>query len=89
MEVSGQFHAPAALLSGKEPPVPIQYEDVWTPEEESFALHHIILSLHLLSYPGSYVVKEIVVQVRGYKKFSCFHNPGWCILRHIVTCISD
>jgi hypothetical protein len=27
----GQFHAPAALLPGKEPSVPIGYEAVWAP----------------------------------------------------------
>jgi len=30
--VSGQIHAPAALLSGKEPLVPIEQEAVWAPE---------------------------------------------------------
>jgi hypothetical protein len=32
MEVYGQFHAPAALSSGKEPPIPIVYEAGWTAE---------------------------------------------------------
>jgi len=32
MELSGQLHAPAALPSGKEPAVPIQYEAWWAPE---------------------------------------------------------
>jgi hypothetical protein len=32
MEVSGQFHAPAASLPGKHPPVPIGQEAEWTPE---------------------------------------------------------
>jgi hypothetical protein len=32
MEVSCQFHAPAALPPGKEPPVPIGYEAGWAPE---------------------------------------------------------
>jgi hypothetical protein len=30
--MSGQLHAPAALPSGKEPPVPIGKEDGWAPE---------------------------------------------------------
>jgi len=32
MEVSGQLHAPATSLLGKEPPVPIQKETGWAPE---------------------------------------------------------
>jgi len=32
MEVSGQLHAPAALLSGKKPPVPIEQEAGWAPQ---------------------------------------------------------
>jgi hypothetical protein len=32
MEVSGQLHAPAALLPEEEPPVPIGYEAGWAPE---------------------------------------------------------
>jgi hypothetical protein len=32
MEVSGQLHAPAALLPGKETLTPIGYEAGWTPE---------------------------------------------------------
>jgi len=32
MEVSDQLHAPASLLSGKEPPVPIAEEAGWDPE---------------------------------------------------------
>jgi hypothetical protein len=32
LEVSGQLHVPAALSSGKEPPVSIVYEIGWTPE---------------------------------------------------------
>jgi hypothetical protein len=32
MEVSGQLHASAALLPGKEPPIPSGYEVGWTPE---------------------------------------------------------
>jgi hypothetical protein len=32
MEVSGQFHAPATLPPGKEPPVTIGYEAGWAPE---------------------------------------------------------
>jgi hypothetical protein len=32
MEVSGQLHAPAALLPGKMPPVPIEWEVGWIPE---------------------------------------------------------
>jgi len=32
MEVSGQLHAPSALLPGKEPLVPIGYEAEWDPE---------------------------------------------------------
>jgi hypothetical protein len=32
MEVSGQLHAPATLLLGKEPLVPVGYEAGWAPE---------------------------------------------------------
>jgi hypothetical protein len=32
MEASGQLHAPAALPSGKESPVPIGYEAGWAQE---------------------------------------------------------
>jgi hypothetical protein len=32
MEMSGQFHAPAALSPGKEPPVPIGQDAGWAPE---------------------------------------------------------
>jgi hypothetical protein len=32
MEVSGQLHAPVALLPGKEPLVPIGQEAGWAPE---------------------------------------------------------
>jgi hypothetical protein len=32
MEVSNQHRAPAALSSGKEPPVPIEQEAGWAPE---------------------------------------------------------
>jgi hypothetical protein len=32
MEVSGQFHAPVALLRGKSPPVPTGWEAGWVPE---------------------------------------------------------
>jgi len=32
MEMSGQFHASAALLPGKEPLVPIGYKAGWAPE---------------------------------------------------------
>jgi hypothetical protein len=32
LEASGQLHAPAALLPGKEPPIPIGYEVDWTSE---------------------------------------------------------
>jgi hypothetical protein len=32
MEVSFQLHAPAALLAGKEPLVPIGEEAAWAPE---------------------------------------------------------
>jgi hypothetical protein len=32
MEVIGQLHAQAALLPGKEPPVPMGLEAGWTPE---------------------------------------------------------
>jgi hypothetical protein len=32
MEVSGQLRASAALPTGREPPVPVGYEVVWTPE---------------------------------------------------------
>jgi hypothetical protein len=32
MEVSGQLHSPAALLPGKQPPIPIVYEAGWDPE---------------------------------------------------------
>jgi hypothetical protein len=32
MEASGQLHAPAALPSGKEPPVPMEQEAGWAPE---------------------------------------------------------
>jgi hypothetical protein len=32
MEVSGQLHAPAALDTEKEPPVPTGYEAGWVPE---------------------------------------------------------
>jgi hypothetical protein len=32
MEVSGQLQAPAALLPGKGPPVPIGQEAGWAPE---------------------------------------------------------
>jgi hypothetical protein len=32
MEVSDQLHAPAALLLGKEPPVPIVWEAGWAPK---------------------------------------------------------
>jgi hypothetical protein len=32
MEVSDHFHAPAALVPGKEPPVPIGKQTGWTPE---------------------------------------------------------
>jgi hypothetical protein len=32
MEVSGQFHDPAALPQGKEPPIPVGYEAGWAPE---------------------------------------------------------
>jgi hypothetical protein len=32
MEVSGQFHAPAALPSEKKPLLPIGKEDGWAPE---------------------------------------------------------
>jgi hypothetical protein len=31
LDVSGQLYAPAALPSGKEPPVPIGYEVGWVP----------------------------------------------------------
>jgi hypothetical protein len=33
MEVSGQLHAPVALLPEKEPPVPIGQEAVWISEQ--------------------------------------------------------
>jgi hypothetical protein len=32
LEVSGELHAPAALLPGKEPPAPIGQEAGWAPE---------------------------------------------------------
>jgi hypothetical protein len=32
MEVSGQLHAPAALLLGKDPLVPVGFEAGWAPE---------------------------------------------------------
>jgi hypothetical protein len=32
MEVSGKFHAPAALFIGKEPPIPITLKAGWPPE---------------------------------------------------------
>jgi hypothetical protein len=32
MEVTGQLYAPAALLTRKEPPVPIGREARWAPE---------------------------------------------------------
>jgi hypothetical protein len=32
MEVSGQFHAPATLLQGNKPLVPILYDAGWTSE---------------------------------------------------------
>ena len=32
MEVNGQLHAPAALLPGNEPQVPVEYEIQWAPE---------------------------------------------------------
>jgi hypothetical protein len=35
MEVSGQLHAPVALLPGKDPLVPIGKEAGWTPEQWS------------------------------------------------------
>jgi hypothetical protein len=31
--MSAQFHAPAALPPGKEPPVPIRYEAGWTQDD--------------------------------------------------------
>jgi len=31
-EVSGQLHAPVALILGKEPPIPITEEVRWTTE---------------------------------------------------------
>jgi hypothetical protein len=33
MEMSGHLHAPAALPPGKEPPLPIEQEAEWTPEQ--------------------------------------------------------
>jgi hypothetical protein len=36
--VSGQFHTPAALPSGKEPPLPIGYVDEWAPEPKFLIL---------------------------------------------------
>jgi hypothetical protein len=35
LEVSGQFHAPAALTPEKGPPVPIGYEAGWAPHPSS------------------------------------------------------
>jgi hypothetical protein len=32
MEVSGELHAPAAVQSGNEPPIPIGYEAGWASE---------------------------------------------------------
>jgi hypothetical protein len=45
MEVSGQLHAPAALPSGKEPPVPIGYEAGWAPQPVWKAVEKTLLPL--------------------------------------------
>jgi len=31
MEVDGQLRAPAALIQGKRPPIPMEHENGWTP----------------------------------------------------------
>jgi hypothetical protein len=33
MEANGQLHVPAALLPGKEPPIPTGWEASWAPEQ--------------------------------------------------------
>jgi hypothetical protein len=45
MEVSGQFHAPAALPPGKELPVPIGKEAGWAPEPLLYAYYNYNYSL--------------------------------------------
>jgi hypothetical protein len=52
MEVSGQLEAPAVLLSGKEPPLPIAYEDRWVPEPVRTWWPRENKSLHSLPQPG-------------------------------------
>jgi len=57
MEVSGQLHAPAALLPEKEPPVPTGWEAGW-----ALLLSSIMIKLYVLGFLcGSKHLKTSIV----------------------------
>jgi hypothetical protein len=43
MDVGGRFRAPATLPLGTEPPVPIEYEAVWVPQNGNFQSYYVKL----------------------------------------------
>jgi hypothetical protein len=59
MEVSGQLHAPAALHSEKETPVPIGQEAGWAPEPVWTVSKRKIPSPRRESNPGDPIVQPI------------------------------
>jgi hypothetical protein len=64
--MSGQFHAPAALSPGKEPPVPIGYEVGWTPEPVWTTWRSKNSSPHRDSNSDPLVVKAVASRYTDY-----------------------
>jgi hypothetical protein len=86
MEVSGEFHSPAALHQGKQPQVPIGYEAGWAPEPvftlidilplPGIELQPVSPSLYRLSY---------LVAITSY--FNCFYTYielACCLGKHSI-----
>jgi hypothetical protein len=82
--MSGQLHAPTALSTGKEPPIPLRQVAVWTPEpvwtrrriENSLPYRPLgrlvrSLALYRLSYPGSiHTFVHFILQTQAATSFT-------------------
>jgi hypothetical protein len=77
MEVSGEFHSPAALLSGKRPPAPTVQEAVWAPHpvwrRRKYLLPLPGIEFRLLGRPAPILV-AVSTQLRGEIKSMDFQE---------------
>jgi hypothetical protein len=93
MEESGQIQAPAALLTVKQPPVPIVYESEWAPKPvcreskpDSSVVQPVTESLYRLSYPGFLQRQHILKLVACISKIH-YHQKNTFYACTLLLCI--